>query len=108
MKIIATILLTLCFATLAAAQKYSAYTVAGVQQTSPDVYTATVNIVAYKADRVTPIPPNGSLLRITTTGCAHMPTNETAIVSDGPLGRSLLFSGGMTCKITKIEIHIGD
>jgi len=107
MKIIATILLTLCFATLATAQKYSAYTVAGVQQTSPDVYTATVSIVA-KADRATPIPPNGSLLRITTTGCTHMPANETAIVSDGPLGRSLLFSGGMTCKIAKIEIHVGD
>ena len=116
MKILASILLILSLTVLAAAQKttYAAYTVAGVQQISSDVYTATVNVVTYRPDRVTPIPANGSVLRITTTGCTHVPvktanagSDESAIVSDGPLGRSLLFSGGMTCKIAKIEIRIG-
>jgi hypothetical protein len=109
MKLFALILLTLSIASLAAAQTtYTAYTVAGVQLVAPDTYTATVNDVNAPGSKA-PIPANGSVIRFATTPCTHVPaTDESAIVSDGPRGRSLLFSNGGTCAITKIWVKLPD
>lgn len=107
MKLFASILLILSLASLAAAKStYTAYSVADVQQTSTDAYTATIDIVNVPGSKA-PIPSNGSAIRIATTGCAHVPAkDETAIVSDGPLGRSLLFTSGATCVISKIWVKL--
>lgn len=104
MKIFASLLLIISLASLASAQPYTMYSVAGLHQTGTNVYTATVNVVPNPKSKA-PIPADGTTLIITTTNCVHVPSNdETGIVSDGPLGKSLLFTSGATCKVTIIGL----
>jgi hypothetical protein len=103
-KVLASILLILFLAALAAAaQNYTAFSVVGVQQTAPNVYTATVNTVVKNPTNT--IPPDGTVLTIATANCTHVPgrSGENAIVSNGPLGRALLFANGPSCAITGIK-----
>jgi hypothetical protein len=80
---------------------YTAYSVANVQQTANDAYTATVDVVNAPGSKM-PIPSNGSTITILTVGCKHVPAKggENGIVVNGPRGLSLLFASGATCTVT--------
>jgi len=101
MKLFASILLILSFASMAAAQTSTvAYTVANVQRTADDTYSVSVDDTKVPTNKKIPIPANGTALFIITIGCKHVPgAGENGIVLTGPLGNSLLFGNGETCKI---------
>ena len=111
MKLLASILLTLSLATLAVAAPFTAFSVTSLTRTvngtvggvQSSVYHATVSVEKTKKSTIPFI--NGDQIVIATTGCDHVPaTGETDIVSNGPLGQSLLFSGGITCKVKSIDL----
>ncbi len=108
MKLFASILLTLAFATIAAAQtKIIAFSVTDVQKTSDNVYSATASTVKQYGKSV-PVPSNGSALTVTTEGCTHIPAKggENGIVAvNGYEAAELLFSSGATCAVVKISIN---
>lgn len=92
-------------------ETYTAYSVTDValNVAKPNnVYTATVHTVQGRATlplNKAPMPSNGVVILIITAGCSHAPVaGETAIISNGPIGRSILFSGGATCQVVDIEI----
>ena len=112
MKLFASILLTLSLATLAVAAPFTAFSVTSLTRTvngsingvPTSVYRATVSTSKTSTKSVVPFI-NGDQIIIATTECDHVPaTGETAIVSNGPLGQSLLFSGGITCKVKSIDL----
>src|SRR5271157_4762677 len=102
MKLFASILLTLSVAAVAAAQTYTAYSVTDLANPAGNVYTATVHVSSNKTSPA-PIFSNGAAVTITTTGCGYVPAEgDSAIVSNGPLGRTLLFSSGASCAVSGV------
>ena len=106
MKLLASILLTLVLAASVVAQQaytFTAYSVTDIASSAANTFTATVSVSSNKTSKA-PIYTNGTSVRIVTSGCSHVPAKgETGIVSNGPLGLSLIFAGGTTtCKVTSV------
>lgn len=87
-----------------AQQTYTAYSVTNltIDSSRTGVYVVTVSVS--KGSKA-PIFINGDVLRISTSGCQGTPVKgDNGIVVNGPQGRSLLTSGGATCKVTSIDL----
>lgn len=104
MKLFASILLTLSFAALAAAQTFLAFSVSNVVRTKDNVYTAEKNTVDTHGEKSA-----GDyayhFITFKTEGCTHVPgKGATAIFLGFPNGNAeLQFSDGGTCKVDVTE-----
>jgi hypothetical protein len=100
MKLFTSVVLTLVLAAAAAAQQ--AYTAYSVTNVTPANGTITATVSVSKGSKAT-IFADGTVISISTSSCSGTPKKgENGIVVNGPLGRSLLTSGGASCKISNI------
>ena len=105
MKALASILLLLSLAAIAAAQTYTAYSVTNIQP-SADSIVVTVNVTGGRATAHRSNAAewsNGDVLNLSVYGCEGTPVKgENGIIAKGPNGWSILTSGGATCRVTQI------
>ena len=106
MKLLASVVLTLVLAAAAAAQQaYTAYSVTGITPSATTAGSITATVSVSKGSKA-PIFRDGVAITISTSGCQGTPKKgENGIVVNGPNGRSLLTSGGATCKISNVTAN---